>query len=114
MRLFFTTTVLVVSSLVVPSAFAQKMDDMKGMDMGKKPPAGKAAVHEAKATVKAADRKAGTVVLSHGPVASLNWPPMTMKFLVKDKALWGKLGEGKQVDVEFTQDGKDYVVTKVK
>nr|WP_238136989.1 copper-binding protein [Variovorax sp. JS1663] len=39
---------------------------------------------------------------------------MTMKFLVKDKALWEKLAEGKQVEVEFTQEGKDYVVTKVK
>lgn len=104
---------IIASALVVP-AFAQKSDDMKGMDMGKKPAAGKAAAHEAKATVKAVDQKAGTVVLSHGPVATLNWPPMTMKFLVKDKELWGKLGEGKQVEVEFAQEGKDYVVTKVK
>ncbi|WP_443272740.1 copper-binding protein [Variovorax sp. JS1663] len=59
-------------------------------------------------------RPAGSVVLVHGPIASLNWPPMTMKFLVKDKALWEKLAEGKQVEVEFTQEGKDYVVTKVK
>lgn len=110
----FTAAALIASGLVAAPAFAQKMDDMKGMDMGKKPAAGKAAAHEAKATVKTVDQKAGSVVLVHGPVASLNWPPMTMKFLVKDQALWGKLAEGKQVDVEFTQEGKDNVVTKVK
>ena len=101
-------------ALATAPALAQKMDDMKGMDMGKKSAAGNAVVHGAKATVKAADQKAGTVVLAHGPVSTLNWPPMTMKFLVKDKTLWGKLGEGKQVEVEFAQEGKDYVVTRVK
>ena len=85
---------------------------MKGMDMIAKPAAAKQ--HEAKATVKSVDKKASTVVLSHGPVATMNWPPMTMKFMVKDKQLLDKLDAGKQVEVEFVQQDKDYVVTKVK
>jgi Cu/Ag efflux protein CusF len=39
---------------------------------------------------------------------------MTMGFSVKNKALLDKLAAGKKVDVEFTQQGGDYVITSVK
>lgn len=107
-------TILLAVSIAFAAAaspsFAQQ--DMKGMDMGAKPSASKQ--HDAKATVKSVDKKAGTVVLAHGPVATLNWPPMTMKFLVKDKMLLDKLEAGKEVEVQFVQESKDYVVTQVK
>ncbi|OOG36599.1 copper-binding protein [Polaromonas sp. A23] len=92
----------------------QKMDDMKGMDMAKRPAAGASATHQTKATVKKVDAKAGTATLAHEPVATLNWPSMTMAFKVKEKKLMDKLSEGKTVEVEFVKDGNDYVVTKVK
>ena len=95
-----------------PVLAQQGKESMKGMDMGTKPAATKQ--HEAKATVKSVDKKAGTVVLVHGPVATLNWPPMTMKFVVKDKDVLDKLEAGKGVEVEFVQQNNDYVVTKVK
>ncbi len=41
------------------------------------------------------------------PVKSLNWP-MTMGFKVTDRTLLDKLTEGKTVEVEFEQAGKDY------
>ena len=85
--------------------------DMKGMDMSKSQAKG---THKATATVKSVDAKAGTVTLDHAPVKSLNWPAMTMAFKVKDKALMDKLSQGKKVDVEFEQRGKDYVITSVK
>ncbi len=97
--------------------------DMKGMDMAKgdmtgmdtKGAQGKASVtHKAEATVKSADANAGTVTLDHGPVPTMNWPSMSMTFKVKDKAMLDKLGTGKKVDVEFVQEGKDYVITAVK
>jgi Cu(I)/Ag(I) efflux system periplasmic protein CusF len=47
-------------------------------------------------------------------VASLKWPAMTMAFKVKDEGLWKKLEDGKKVEVEFAQQGKDYVITAVK
>ena len=112
-----TTTRLafVAALLASTAAFAQqKMDDMKGMDMAKKPAVSAAATHMAKATVKKMDAKAGTVTLTHEPVVSLNWPAMTMNFKVKDEVLMKKLSDGKKVDVEFVKDGDDYVVTKVK
>lgn len=88
---------------------------MKGMDhsaMGKSDKA--QATHKAVGVVKKVDPKAGTVALAHEPVKSLGWPAMTMAFKVQDKALLDKLGEGKKVEVEFEQRGKDYVITRAK
>ena len=70
--------------------------------------------HDAVGTVKKVDPTAGTVTLEHGPVKSLNWPAMTMKFLVKDRAVLGKLSQDKKVEFEFVQQGSDYVITSVK
>jgi Cu(I)/Ag(I) efflux system protein CusF len=66
------------------------------------------------AVVKAIDPAKGIVTLAHGPVPSLKWPAMTMGFTVKDRTLFDRLTLGRKVDVEFTQQGSDYVVTAVK
>ncbi|UVW30051.1 copper-binding protein [Massilia sp. H6] len=71
-------------------------------------------LHKTAAVVKSADRDSGKVTLAHGPIKSLQWPSMTMAFLVKDKSLFDKLVVGKQVDVALVQDGSNYVVTAVK
>jgi len=73
-----------------------------------------AAAHTATGVVKSVDRAKGTVTLAHGPVKSLNWPAMTMPFTVKDKALLEKLQAGNKVELEFVQQGKEYVITTVK
>jgi Cu(I)/Ag(I) efflux system protein CusF len=70
--------------------------------------------HHAIAVVQKIDRANGKVTLAHEPVQSLNWPAMTMDFSVKRKNLFDKLPVGHKVDVEFQQDGNDYVVTSVK
>lgn len=106
-----------VLALALPAAAAmaqQKMDEMKGMDMAKKPAAGMPMAHKAMGTVKKVDAKAGVVTLAHEPVKTMNWPAMTMGFKVKDKMLLDRLGDGKKVEFEFIQDDKDYVITGVK
>ncbi len=70
--------------------------------------------HTAQGVVKKLNAGTGVVTVAHGPVNSLNWPPMTMGFKVKDKALLDKLKEGQKVAFEFVQEGNGYVVTKVK
>lgn len=77
-------------------------------------PVDKNAVHHVAAVVKAIDAATGIVTLSHGPVTTLNWPPMTMGFKVKDTALMNQLAKDKKVEVDFVQNGSDYVVTVVK
>jgi Cu/Ag efflux protein CusF len=64
--------------------------------------------------VKKLDAKAGVATIAHEPVKAANMPAMTMDFKVQDKAALGKLGEGKKVEFEFAEHGKDYVITKVK
>ena len=93
--------------------------DMKGMDMKDMSPSrmskdDKGQKHVAKGTVKSVDAKAGTVTLDHEPVKSMKWPAMSMAFKVQDKSLMQKLGQGKKVEVDFEQRGKDYVITAVK
>ena len=100
--------VLVFAALSAP-AFAQS--GMKGMDM-KTETAG--AAHKASGVVTRVDPAKSKVTIKHGPVQSLNWPPMTMAFTVKDKAMLEKLRKDQKVDFEFVQQGKDYVVTSVK
>lgn len=109
---------IVIASLVMVAAsvsFAQsKMGDMKGMDMTKKPAPTAQTTHEANGTIKKIDTKTGSVVISHGPVSSLNWPSMTMSFTVKDKDLLAKLTVDKKVIFEFIKEGNNYVMTTVK
>lgn len=107
---------VVVTSLSISGTILaeQKIDDMKGMQMDAKPEAGSKTIHVAKGLVKDVDLTSGTVSVAHEPIKSLNWPAMTMTFKVPDKALFKRLPKGKQVEIEFVQDGKSYIVTKVK
>lgn len=71
-------------------------------------------IHKTSAVVKAIDVANGKVTLAHGAIASLNWPPMTMAFTVKDKHLFDKLAVGRTVNVELVKEGQGYVVKAVK
>lgn len=73
-----------------------------------------AIIHSAVATVNEVNASRGKVILAHEAIQSLNWPPMTMGFTVKDKALFGKLLVGKQVQVDIRKDGAEYIVVGVR
>jgi Cu(I)/Ag(I) efflux system protein CusF len=91
--------------------------DTKGMEMdkGSMSKGDKAqTTHKAVGVVRNVDPKAGTVTLAHEPVKTLNWPAMNMTFKVQDKAVLDKFAEGKKVEVEFQERGKDHVITGVK
>ncbi|HAL37189.1 MAG TPA: efflux RND transporter periplasmic adaptor subunit, partial [Polaromonas sp.] len=78
-------------------------------------PAVKASGHHAEGTVDSIDAKAGTVSLSHGPVASLKWPAMTMEFKVANDALLKDLKPGAKVAVQFVErQPGEWVITDVK
>ena len=105
-----------------------EMKEMKGMDMPEckdmmkektsdskaQGTPTKGVVHKTSAIVKAVDQANGKVTLAHDQVKTLNWPAMTMTFGVKDKSLLDKLAVGKKVDVEFTQQESNYVISSVK
>ena len=71
--------------------------------------------HQATGTVDGVDLKDGTVSLSHGPVASLKWPAMTMEFKAANATLLQALQPGSKVAVEFIErQPGEWVITSVK
>jgi len=84
---------------------------MKGMESGKK---AQGQSHKGTGVVKKVDPAGGRATLAHDPIRSMDWPAMTMTFMVKDKALLDKLAVNKKIEFEFVQQGSDYVITAVK
>ena len=60
------------------------------------------------------DRDKGVITIKHGPLQGLNMPPMTMSFLVKDKAMLSSLQPLQKVDFELTYDGRQYLITSIR
>jgi Cu(I)/Ag(I) efflux system membrane fusion protein len=78
-------------------------------------PAAKGVSNQAQGTVEDVDVPAGTVTLHHGPVASLNWPAMTMEFQVANASLLKSLKPGAKVSIEFVERKPgEWVITSVK
>lgn len=82
--------------------------DMKGMNMEAAP-----ATHSGTGTVKKIDAAKGVVTLAHGPIASLQWPAMTMSFELKDAALAKGIKVGDAVDFELVRSQDSYVITRL-
>ena len=74
------------------------------------------ATHKGRGTVLSIDAAAGRVELDHDPIASMQWPRMTMGFLVEDKARLAKLKKGDVVEFELRAkpdaDG-NYVISRI-
>jgi Cu(I)/Ag(I) efflux system membrane fusion protein len=71
--------------------------------------------HKADGTVDAIDVKAGTISISHGPIASVKWPAMTMEFKLANGALLNGLTPGAAVAFEFVERGPgEWVITAIK
>ena len=52
--------------------------------------------------------------IRHAPVASLNWPAMTMDFILANPALTDKLKAGAPINIEFVERGPgEWVITKM-
>ncbi len=70
--------------------------------------------HHAVGTLDAYDAKAGTVMVTHEPVASLKWPTMTMEFVPANAALVDKVKPGSAISFEFVERKPgEWVITKL-
>jgi Cu/Ag efflux protein CusF len=86
------------------------MPGMPNMPQSTQPPA-----HTAQGTVNSIDQAAGTVNISHGPVASANWPAMSMTFKLANPSSASGIEAGQRVDFKFTiAGGMDATVTEIK
>lgn len=73
---------------------------------------GVGAVHDAQGRITALT--ADGVTVAHGPVASLQWPSMTMAFVFERPELARGLAVGESVAFSFRQDGSRYVITAIR
>jgi len=70
--------------------------------------------HSATGTVTEVDTTQGKLTLAHDPVASLEWPAMTMSFEVEDATLLRDLEAGDEVRFSFVQgSGGSYVIRQI-
>lgn len=111
MKRLIAALAILVMSVGVAAAQSGGMKDMdaKGVKSDKKNQ-----VHKATGTVTKVDSAKGAITLAHAPVASMNWPAMTMTFGVKDKSLLDKAKQGAKVEFSFVESGRDYVITDIK
>ena len=63
--------------------------------------------------VRKIDLEAGKVTLKHADIKSLDMPAMTMVFVVKDKAMLGKLKTGDKVKFKVVNAGGKFTVTEI-
>lgn len=70
-----------------------------------------ASLHEATGTVESVSPE--KLIVFHGPVASMNWPAMTMGFKPAHPALVAPLKVGDTVRFHFRQSGADFIVEDV-
>jgi Cu(I)/Ag(I) efflux system membrane fusion protein len=94
-----------------PPAAPAKAEMPSATDAGKPKGAG----HQAEGTVDSVDAKTGAITLTHGPVASLKWPAMTMEFKTANASLLPALKPGAKISFEFIErQPGEWVITSVK
>jgi Cu/Ag efflux protein CusF len=107
-----TATFLIHLAILALAALPAAAEDMR-MTM---PMDGKAVTetHLGKGKVNSVDVKAGRINLSHDPIASLDWPGMTMDFEVQDKASLNKLKPGQKIEFKLIEVRKGkYVISEI-
>jgi Cu(I)/Ag(I) efflux system membrane fusion protein len=70
--------------------------------------------HQGEGVVNSVDLSAGKVNLSHGPIASLDWPAMTMDLDVVETASLRALKPGQKVLFKLVEKRKGkYVISEI-
>jgi Cu(I)/Ag(I) efflux system membrane fusion protein len=70
--------------------------------------------HQAVGTLDGVDAKAGTVTVTHEPVASLKWPAMTMEFVPANPSLVAGVKSGSPIAFEFVERKPgEWVITRL-
>ncbi len=99
----------------LPFLFLAATAPVAQVRQGAESAAGAIVPHKGEGTVNKVDAKAGTFNVTHGPIPSLNWPPMTMDFQVKDKSALKGIEAGQKVEISIVQEGEGkFVVTEIK
>jgi len=72
------------------------------------------ATHKGEGTVISVNSEAGSITLKHAPIASLNWPAMTMDFAIADASQLSGLGPEIPVSFEFREGQPgEWIITAI-
>jgi len=63
--------------------------------------------------IRKVDKDAKKITIKHGPIKSLDMPPMTMVFQVKDAAMLDQVKAGDKVKFDAEKLGGAFTVTKI-
>ena len=63
--------------------------------------------------IRKIDPAAGKITLAHGEIKSIDMPPMTMVFTVKNPALFGDLKKGDKVRFAVVREDGKLVLTEI-
>ncbi len=67
----------------------------------------------AQGEIRKVDKAASKITIKHGDIPSIEMPPMTMVFTVKDAALLDIAKPGDKVRFDVMNEGGKYVVTRL-
>ena len=107
------STLLMSTTLAAPAFAQQKADDHSAHHPAATATA-PAADDMADAEVRKVDKDAAKITLKHGEIKSLEMPPMTMVFNVKDKAMLDQLKAGDKVRFKAVNEAGKYTVTEIR
>ncbi len=103
---------LLSSAALSPALAASHQGGHSGHgDHGK--PAAQAAADMSDGEVRKVDKEGGKLTLKHGDIKSLDMPPMTMVFVVRDRAMLDKLKAGDKIKFKAINDAGKYTVTEM-
>jgi len=105
-------TALLSLTLATP-AFAQQKADEHSVHHASASASAPSTADMADGEVRKVDKEALKVTLKHGEIKTLDMPPMTMVFSVKDKALLDKVKPGDKVRFKVTNEAGKYMVTEL-
>ena len=113
------STLALVSALALPltvalPAAAQTATPATTPATAAQPAVGTTPVNEmAEGEIRRISKDTGKLTIKHGPIKSLDMPPMTMVFTAKDPAMLDKLAVGDKVRFVVADQGGQMVVTEL-
>lgn len=102
---------VVVLSLAFAPAFAQPKNDHDAHHGA--PSASSENASLAEGEVRKVDKDAKKITIKHGPLESLDMPPMTMVFQVSDPGMLDRVKAGDKVRFQAEKKGGAFTVTKL-
>lgn len=90
-------------AMMNPDSMPMKEGMKDGMAAGSEAVAAKTATGSG--VVTAIDKAAGTVTIQHGPIATIEWPAMTMAFKADPPSLLDTVKVGDHIEFDMTTEG---------